>query len=68
MNDGPATYPTTSDIGSFMRELGYEWSNEAQIYYCKYDYSHISGKVAKRLYKYLIGDKPYRRLIKKVGD
>ena len=59
--NAPSSYPTTSDISMFMRELGFKWSNDAQIYY--YDsslgYEHISNKTANRLYKYLIGDKPY---------
>ena len=61
MNDGPSTYPTTSDISSLMRELGYKWSNEAQVYYDS-GYQHISSKSAKGLYKYLIGNKPYKAI------
>ncbi len=59
---GTSSYPTTSDISQFMKELGYRWSNEAQVYY-DYNYEHISRKSADRLYKYLIGDKPYTPLI-----
>ena len=57
----PNSYPTTSDISMFMNELGYKWSNEAQTYY-DYNFEHISRKSAERLYKYLIGDKPYEKL------
>lgn len=46
--------PTTSDISEFMRELGYSWSNEAQIYY-NYYYEHITQEVAIKLYEILIG-------------
>ena len=54
----PSNYPTTSDICAFMQELGYLWSNEAQVYY-DYNYEHISRESAERLYKYLVGDKPF---------
>jgi len=64
--DNPATYPTTSDISMFMRELGFEWSNNAQIYY--HDnmnrYEHLSNKTAERLYKILVGNKPFTSLTK----
>src|SRR6266568_643298 len=31
-NAQPSSYPTTSDISMFMKELGFKWSNDAQIY------------------------------------
>lgn len=66
----PSNYPTTSDISMFMRELGFEWSNQAQLYFhsnsLKYEY--LSRATAERLYKYLIGDKPYSPLIIKNED
>jgi hypothetical protein len=60
----PSSYPTTSDISMFMQELGYKWSNDAQIYYNQNGarYTHMSRDGADRLYKYLIGDKPYTPL------
>jgi hypothetical protein len=60
MNAVPSSYPTTSDISSFMRELGYLWSNEAQTYYNGY-YQHISRKSAEGLYKYLVGNNPFTK-------
>lgn len=56
-----ATFPTTSDISMFMKHLGFKWSNEAQIYYWDNmtGYGYINRKTAKRLYKVLIGDKPF---------
>lgn len=65
MNSQPNSYPTTSDISMFMRELGYQWSNEAQVFY-DWDFQHISRKSADRLYKYLIGAKEYSPF--KTGD
>lgn len=62
MSAQPSSCPTTSDINCFMRELGYLWSNEAQVYY-DYNYQHISDKSAKRLYKKLIGEKPFTELV-----
>ncbi len=56
--NSPSTYPTTSDISAFMRELGYLWSNEAQVYY-DFNYEHISDKSARKLYKYLVGANPF---------
>ena len=61
MNATPATFPTTSDISQLMRELGYQWSNEAQTFY-GFNYDLISDRTARRLYKVLIGDKPYSRV------
>jgi len=60
----PDSYPTTSDISMFMQELGFKWSNDAQIFYHQNSlgYEHLSDETAKRLYKYLIGDKPYSLL------
>lgn len=56
-----ATNPTTSDISQLMQFLGFKWSNDAQIYY--HDnmngYEHLSRKTAERLYKILIGNKPF---------
>jgi len=62
--NGPSKYPTTSDISMFMQELGFKWSNDAQIYYHdnSLGYEHMSGRTAERLYKYLIGAKPYTKL------
>jgi hypothetical protein len=60
--DSPSSYPTTSDISSFMRELGYQWSNEAQTYY-DYNFQHISRKSAERIYKKLIGYNPFVYLV-----
>ena len=57
-----ATSPTTSDISSFMRELGYVWSNEVQTYY-DYNFQTISRKSAERLYTRLIGDKPFTNFV-----
>lgn len=61
MNSVPSSYPTTSDISVFMQELGYKWSNDAQIYYNQNGamYTHMTRLTAERLYRYLIGDKPY---------
>jgi hypothetical protein len=56
--DRPSSYPTTSDISAFMQELGYLWSNEAQTYY-DFNFEHISRKSAERMYKYLVGEKPF---------
>lgn len=73
--DAPATHPTTSDIGLFMRDLCYEWSNEAQVYYynipCKCKPLHrnvqtINRVTAEHMYKCLNGDKPYAPLIRSV--
>lgn len=44
-----------------MRELGYQWSNEAQVYF-DYNFEHISRKSAERLYKRFIGNKPFTEL------
>jgi hypothetical protein len=60
-NTQPDSYPTTSDISMLMRDLGFKWSNDAQIYY--HDdmnrYEHLSRKTADRLYKILIGNTYY---------
>jgi len=66
MNAISGSHPTTSDVSMFMRELGFKWSNDAQIYYHDnmLGYEHLSRKTADRLYKYLIGDKPYTHLKK----
>ena len=53
-----STYPTTSDISAFMKELGYLWSNEAQTFY-DYNFQLISRKSAERLYNYLVGSRPF---------
>lgn len=63
MNAIPGSYPTTSDISGFMREIGYEWSNDVQTYYNGY-YETISDKQARRLYKFFIGDNPYEKQMK----
>lgn len=59
----PNSHPTISDISMFMREIGFKWSNDTQIYY--HDningYEHLSKQTAERLYKYLIGNKPYEQ-------
>lgn len=64
MNSQPSSYPTTSDISQFMRDFGFEWSNDAQVYY-DFDFEHISNKTARKLYKLLIGNKPYKKLTNK---
>ena len=61
MNSSPSTYPTTSDISMFMRELGYEWSNQVQTYF-NYDFEYISGKQAEKMYEKIIGNKPFKSL------
>lgn len=49
---------TTSNISMFMKNLGYKWSNEAQIYYNDIDYvDNISRKLAEKLYIKLILNK-----------
>lgn len=58
MNNQPSSYPTTSDISQLMRELGYLWSNESQTYY-DYNFQLISDKSARRIYRVLIGKKPF---------
>lgn len=67
-NAQPSSYPTTSDISQFMRQLGYMWSNQAQTYYhsipCKCLPRHstpqtIDRTTAEHLYKQLIGSKPF---------
>lgn len=62
--DEPNTYPTTSDISMFMKELGFYWSNDAQIYYHANSsgYEHITRNTAERLYLYLMGNNPYKPL------
>jgi hypothetical protein len=62
MNAQPSSYPTTSDISAFMRELGYQWSNEAQIYY-DYNYNLVSRKSAERIYGRLIGNNPFNEFV-----
>ena len=61
MNTVPSTYPTTSDISQLMKQIGYQWSNDAQIYYNQNgsSYTHITSEGATRMYKYLIGAEPY---------
>ncbi len=61
-NAQPSSYPTTSDISSLMMDLGYLWSNEAQVYY-DYGYELISRKSAEKIYDRLIGNKPYTQII-----
>ena len=69
----PGSYPTTSDIGLFMKALGYEWSNEAQIYFhnapCGCLPKHrtpqtIDRNTAEHMYKILLGSNPYSPLIR----
>jgi hypothetical protein len=71
MNTQPLSFPTTSDISKFMRDLGYYWSNQAQVYYhdipCKCLPTHrtpqtIDNVTATHMYRCLIGDKPYKKL------
>jgi len=57
--NSPSTYPTTSDISAFMKDIGFVWSNEAQTYYENIRYDYISRRTAEKLYKHFIGDKPY---------
>lgn len=54
------SFPTTSDISAFMRELGYEWSNQAQVYF-NWDYDNLKRRQAEKLYKKLIGEKPFNK-------
>ena len=67
----PSSYPTTSDISMFMRDLKYEWSNQAQVYFynipCKCLPRHntiqtIDRVTAEHIYKSLIGNNPYSPL------
>lgn len=67
----PSSYPTTSDVSMFMKDLCYEWSNQAQVYYynipCKCLPRHntiqtINRTTAEHMYKCLLGDKPYTPL------
>lgn len=51
-------FPTTSDISMLMRELGFDWSNQTQVYY-DYNCQLISRKAAERIYKKLLGSNPY---------
>lgn len=54
----PTSHPTTSDISMLMKELGFKWSNEGQIYY-SWNYQHIDSKTAEFIYERLLGNKPY---------
>ena len=38
-----------------MAHIGYDWSNQAQVYY-DFDYEHISRRSAERIYKKIIGN------------
>ncbi len=38
-----ADYITTSDISEFMRNLGFQWSNDAQVYYCDQFVSRVNS-------------------------
>ncbi|KKL67573.1 hypothetical protein LCGC14_2133620 [marine sediment metagenome] len=67
----PGQHPSTYDISLFMKELGYTWSNEAQVYFhsspCKCLQKHalpltINRTTVEHIYKCLIGDKPYTSL------
>lgn len=64
MNNTTDQFPTPSDVSMFMQELGFKWSNDAQTYYyaSSRGYEHVSNHTAERLYKYLIGEKPYSPL------
>lgn len=53
------------DISAFMRALGYEWSNEAQVYYGIYRFEIISRSNALNLYLRIIGRRHFdKKLIK----
>lgn len=65
---GCSNYPTTSDISLFMRSIGYDWSNQAQVYFynfpCKCIPMHnnpqtIDRTTAEHIYKSLYGNNPY---------
>jgi len=67
-----SSHPTTSDIGMMMRELKYEWSNEAQVYYyaipCKCLPRHrtiqtIDRVMAEHIYKSIFGDNPFENFL-----
>lgn len=63
----PGSYPTISDISMLMKEFGYKWSNEAQVYYEIGNYDgHITRKASEKLYERLIGKKPYKKLNNKI--
>ena len=62
-NNLSSLYPTISDICALMKELGYKWSNETQVYY-DYDFNIISDKSAHRIYNRLLGKNPYSTVSK----
>lgn len=58
----PASHPTASDISQFMQWLGFEWSNEGQIYYETNNYEgHITRRGAENMYKKVIGALPFKK-------
>lgn len=67
MNVQPSSYPTTSDISQFMRDIGFQWSNEGQIYFGS-NYQHIERKVAEYMYERLIGNEPYQGQMSTIRD
>lgn len=67
MNAQPSSYPTTSDISRFMRDLGFQWSNDGQIYFGT-NYQHIEKRVAEYMYERLIGREPYQGQLSVLND
>ena len=67
----PGSHPTTSDIGLFMKVMGYDWSNQVQVYFknfpCKCVPTHrepqtIDRNTAEHIYKSLIGNKAFEEI------
>jgi len=61
MNNAPSSHPTTSDISQLMRDFGFKWSNDTQIYYYESSlgYEYVSLRTAEILYSKILGNKPY---------
>ena len=66
--DEPATHPTTSDISMLMKDLGFKWSNEGQIYYHEYNYEHLESNTAEAIYQKLVGRKPYNGVLRSLDQ
>lgn len=54
----PSNFPTTSDISALMKSFGFNWSNQAQVYFDQ-EYNHITSKCANSIYIMIIGKVPF---------
>ena len=58
--NAPDGHPTSSDLSMMMQSMGYEWSNEAQVYFHNWDFYLVPHMTAEHIYRRFYGNKPYQ--------